>query len=97
MAWSEQYQIVQDQYRQKILKFQCIRLHATIFLITRSFMIVHPELKIKSYLLLADDIKLYVNHQLRMNDVVNHQLRMNDVISQRNIKQDQTTFLKVEL
>ena len=50
-------------------------------------MIVHPELKIKSYLLLADDIKLYVNHQLRMNDV----------ISQRNIKQDQTTSLKVEL
>ena len=43
---------------QETLKFQCIQLHATIFLITWSFMIVHPELKIKSHLLLADDIKV---------------------------------------
>ena len=33
-------------------------------------MIVHPELKIKSHLLLADDLKAYVNYQLGMNDVV---------------------------
>ena len=45
----------------EILKFQCILLHATIFLITQSFMIVHPELKIKSHLLLADDIDTLYN------------------------------------
>ena len=49
-------------------------------------MIVHPELKIKSHLLLADDIKAlcYISAQ-------------NEWSGQGNIKQDQTASLKVAL
>ena len=48
MAWSEQHQIEQDQYR-KSCDFS-LYLYATTFLTTCTFMIAHPELKIKSYL-----------------------------------------------
>ena len=48
MAWSEQFQVEQDQYR-KSSNFS-LYLYAAIFLTICTFMIAHPELKIKSYL-----------------------------------------------
>ena len=48
MAWLEQYQTEQDQYRES-WKFS-LYLYTTIFLTICTFMIVHPKQKIRSYL-----------------------------------------------